>query len=197
MRQKRDGLNFRNNSRNNLMIRIEDATSDALRSNLESLEDCKQLAELLARAVSEKLPCVIGLVGTLGAGKTQLVKFLAQALGANPADVFSPTFVLVHPLGTQPEIYHLDAYRIHDSDEFLELGIEELFEQPAITLIEWADRFVECMPKATLWIELLTQDPQSQSRQIQIRNLSKHPGLQERLIQSIESLSSHPRGSAS
>lgn len=192
MRRKLAGPNFRNNSRNNLMIRIEDTTADAFRANLESLEDCQQLADRLAVALSEKLPCVVGLVGTLGAGKTQLVKFLAQALGAHPEDVFSPTFVLVHPLGTQPEIYHLDAYRIHDSDEFLELGIEELFEQPAITLVEWADRFVECMPKATLWVELHSPDPQSQAREIQIRNLTKHPGLKDRLIQSLVDLSTQP-----
>jgi tRNA threonylcarbamoyladenosine biosynthesis protein TsaE len=92
-----------------------------------------------------------------------LVKFLAQALGAHPEDVISPTFVLIHPIDTYPQIYHIDAYRIHDSDEFLELGIEELFEQQAITIIEWADRFVECMPKNTLWIELACEDPQSHS----------------------------------
>ncbi|MFM8571647.1 MAG: tRNA (adenosine(37)-N6)-threonylcarbamoyltransferase complex ATPase subunit type 1 TsaE [Pirellula sp.] len=165
------------------MIIPKEITPDTLRLSLESIQDCQLFGNQLAPILSKKLPCVIGLVGTLGAGKTQLVKFLAQSLGANPEDVFSPTFVLIHPIGTTPEIFHVDAYRIHDSDEFLELGIEELFEQPAITIIEWADRFPECMPKNTLWIQIHTHNPQSQSRLIQIGNLLKHPKLQEQLVQ--------------
>ena len=97
----------------------------------------------------------------------------------------SPTFVLIHPLGTNPEIHHIDAYRIRDSDEFLELGIEELFEQPVLTIIEWADRFAECMPRNTLWIELLTQDPLSEQRTARITNLNRFPLLKIHLAQSL------------
>lgn len=154
------------------MIHLEESTADACRVKLETLEDCQSLASALALILSHALPCSIGLVGTLGAGKTQFVKFFAQALGALSEDVFSPTFVLIHPLGTIPEIFHVDAYRIHDDDEFLELGIEELFEQPAISIVEWADRFKACMPKKTLWIEITSEDPQSTRREFVLRNLS-------------------------
>jgi len=165
------------------MIQLEEFTADACRVTLETLEDCQSLATALIRILSETLPCCVGLVGTLGAGKTQLVKFLAQALGAAPEDVFSPTFVLIHPIGTSPEIYHIDAYRIGDDDEFLELGIEELFEQPAITIIEWADRFTECMPKNTLWIEMKSEDPSATNRIITLSNLGRLPILKDRLQQ--------------
>ena len=163
------------------MIQLELSNRDAAQVTLDNLEDCKSFATTLASLLSSLTPCAIGLVGTLGAGKTQLVKFFAQALGADPQDVFSPTFVLIHPLGTAPEIYHIDAYRIHDSDEFLELGIEELFEQHAITIIEWADRFANCMPKKTLWIELQSHDPQSQHRSVSLTNLANLPALRDHL----------------
>jgi tRNA threonylcarbamoyladenosine biosynthesis protein TsaE len=172
------------------MIRLVKLTADECRITLDTLEDCQAFGELLARYLPKSLPCTVGLVGTLGAGKTQLVKFIAQALGADPEDVVSPTFVLMHPIGTNPEIHHIDAYRIQDSDEFLELGIEELFEQPVVTIIEWADRFIECMPVNTLWIELVTQDPLSEQRTAMLTNLNRLPQWQEFLAHSL----GDPRG---
>jgi tRNA threonylcarbamoyladenosine biosynthesis protein TsaE len=187
MRLKHAGQNSKNNwKKNKSMIQTEVINDDTSRVTLESLEDCKSFAQSLAKSLAPNLPRTVGLVGTLGAGKTQLVKFLAQALGAHPEDVISPTFVLIHPIDTYPQIYHIDAYRIHDSDEFLELGIEELFEQQAITIIEWADRFVECLPKNTLWIELACEDPPSQRRTVLLRNLSKLPDVQDQLRHSYE-----------
>lgn len=168
------------------MIQLEQSNNDSARVSLECLVDCKAFAKIIASILPKHLPCTIGLVGTLGAGKTQLVKFFAESLGANPENVFSPTFVLIHPIGTTPEVYHVDAYRIHDSDEFLELGIEELFEQPAITIIEWADRFAPCMPKKTLWIELQSDDPQSQRRELTLFNLAKIPALQKELLSALK-----------
>lgn len=112
-------------------------------------------------------PLVIGLVGTLGAGKTTLTQAVAAAANVDPEDVTSPTFTLLcsyqaRVAGDPIELHHLDAYRIGDEDEFLELGIEELFDAPdAWVLIEWADRFESLMPIDTLWlrIELSTDHP--------------------------------------
>jgi tRNA threonylcarbamoyladenosine biosynthesis protein TsaE len=123
---------------------------------LKSLEDCRRLAQGLANNLM--VPMVIGLDGTLGAGKTQFTRFLAEALGADPRDVSSPTFVLVHRYATKPPMYHLDAYRVSDEDAFLDLGIEEMFEQPAVSVIEWSERVANCLPKDHLhfhfeWID--------------------------------------------
>ncbi len=117
-----------------------------------SLEDCHLFATKLSRVI--ETPITIRLDGTLGAGKTQFTKFLAQSLGANSADVTSPTFVLIHRYDTSPVIYHLDAYRVGDEDEFVELGIEEFFEEPAITIVEWGEKFVRALPKDHLAIEI-------------------------------------------
>jgi tRNA threonylcarbamoyladenosine biosynthesis protein TsaE len=118
----------------------------------DSLDDCKQFAARLAKNVVA--PITIRLDGTLGAGKTQFTKFFAEALGANSDDVTSPTFVLIHRYETNPIIYHLDAYRVGDEDEFLELGVEELFEEPAITLIEWGEKYASVLPRDHLVIAI-------------------------------------------
>ncbi|HYO24129.1 MAG TPA: tRNA (adenosine(37)-N6)-threonylcarbamoyltransferase complex ATPase subunit type 1 TsaE, partial [Lacipirellulaceae bacterium] len=58
----------------------------------------------------------------------------------------SPTFVLVNEYRGERPIYHFDAYRLRDEDEFIELGPEEYFESPGLTFVEWADRVERCMP---------------------------------------------------
>ena len=119
---------------------------------IEGLADCQLFAEQVAQHAST--PLAVALSGTLGAGKTQWTRFFAIALGANPASVSSPTFMLVHEYGSRPPIYHLDAYRIGDEEEMLELGFEEMLEAEAITIVEWADRFPRLLPKNTLRIHL-------------------------------------------
>jgi len=104
--------------------------------------------DTLGQALAECLPfgCVVALSGTLGAGKTRLVKALAASYGIHPEDVISPTFVLMQRYEGRVTLYHFDVYRIKDDDEFLELGPEEYFDSEAITLLEWAERVENCLP---------------------------------------------------
>ena len=84
---------------------------------------------------------VIGLAGELGAGKTQLVKGLAQGLGVTER-VHSPTFTLVNEYtsGRLP-LFHLDLYRLDTWAAFQNTGLEGfLFRPPGIAVIEWIDR---------------------------------------------------------
>ncbi len=119
---------------------------------IEDLADCQLFAEQVAQL--SMTPMAIALSGTLGAGKTQWTRFFAISLGAQPASISSPTFMLVHEYDSQPPIYHLDAYRIGDEDEMLELGIEEMLDADAITIIEWSDRFPRLLPRQTLRVHL-------------------------------------------
>ena len=64
----------------------------------------------------------------------------------------SPTFVLVNEYRGRVPIYHIDAYRLRDEDEFLELGPEEYFESEGVTFVEWADRVADCLPAERLEI---------------------------------------------
>jgi tRNA threonylcarbamoyladenosine biosynthesis protein TsaE len=96
----------------------------------------------------------IALSGTLGAGKTRLVQAIAAAYGVPRDEVVSPTFVLCQQYRGTRNINHLDAYRLRDEDEFLELGVEEMFESDAITIIEWADRISGVLPDEYLEIDI-------------------------------------------
>ncbi|MHB8106744.1 MAG: tRNA (adenosine(37)-N6)-threonylcarbamoyltransferase complex ATPase subunit type 1 TsaE [Candidatus Cryosericum sp.] len=96
------------------------------------------LLETLSRGDRESL--VVGLIGSLGAGKTVLTRALAQALGVDRASVASPTFVLERNyLGKEP-VRHFDLYRIEDPRQLVEMGFEEELEKRGVTVIEWAER---------------------------------------------------------
>ena len=134
----------------------------------------------------------MGLVGTLGSGKTTFAQSLAHSLGVDREDVTSPTFNLLssytgQAAGSPRQLHHLDAYRIADEDEFLELGGEELFEaSDSWILIEWADRVESVMPVNTLWITIELDDgdaaspetlpPETQSRRITLATESSSLG---------------------
>ena len=118
--------------------------------------------DIVGQKIFEILPrqCVVALIGTLGAGKTRLIQAIAKAAGINPADVSSPTYVLIHEYqGTVP-IYHFDVYRLNHAGEFLQLGVEEYFERPGLSLIEWGDRVESVLPREhfTIRIEILGEN---------------------------------------
>ena len=131
--------------------------------------------DLLGQALAEVLEpgMVIGLVGPLGAGKTRLVKAVATALGVETDDVTSPTFVLIQEYQGRIPLFHLDAYRVGDLEEFLDLGAEELMAGEGVCLIEWADRFAEVLPADALWIEIRQVSPTA--REWRVYGAGKRP----------------------
>jgi tRNA threonylcarbamoyladenosine biosynthesis protein TsaE len=101
---------------------------------------------------------VVALDGELGAGKTRLVRGIAEAMGIDGAQVSSPTYVLVHeyrpvrsgisagmPPGTS--LFHLDAYRLSGSDELDGLGWDRIVDAFGVIVIEWAARIMEALEK--------------------------------------------------
>ena len=99
---------------------------------------------------------VIALTGDLGSGKTQFVKGFVAGIGSN-AEVTSPTFVLVHEYeGGRLSVYHFDFYRVEKADEIVRLGFDDYLFGDGVTLIEWADRYPELIPKTATWISLET-----------------------------------------
>lgn len=98
---------------------------------------------------------VVALVGQLGAGKTHLVRAVAEGLSiANPDVVSSPTFVLIQEYDARLPIYHFDAYRLSTEAEFAELGAHEYFAGQGVCLIEWADKVRGVLPKEHLEIRM-------------------------------------------
>jgi tRNA threonylcarbamoyladenosine biosynthesis protein TsaE len=100
---------------------------------------------------------VVALIGPLGAGKTHLVRAVAEGLGLRDARVVtSPTFGLIHEYRGRLPIYHFDVYRLRTPSEFLDLGVHEYFDSGGVCLIEWADKVASCLPAKHLRIDIET-----------------------------------------
>src|SRR5579864_7657899 len=90
---------------------------------------------------------VVALIGPLGAGKTHLVRAIAEGLGvADGRVVSSPTFVLIQEYDARLPVYHFDAYRLAGAADFLDLGAHEYFEGRGVCLVEWADSVEGALP---------------------------------------------------
>src|SRR6184192_4049093 len=113
--------------------------------------------EAFGRRLGEALfpGAVVALIGPLGAGKTHLVRAVAEGLGiADSRIVNSPTFVLIQEYAARLPIYHFDAYRLHTPAEFVDLGAHEYFQSGGVCLVEWADRVESCLPAELLRITI-------------------------------------------
>ena len=105
----------------------------------------KNFASKIAKKI--KIGSVIALNGDLGSGKTTFSQGFAKGLGVEQ-HVGSPTFKLVSEYsGSTMKLYHVDCYRLESSEEFLNLGGENLLlPYDGITLIEWANIIEELLP---------------------------------------------------
>jgi tRNA threonylcarbamoyladenosine biosynthesis protein TsaE len=107
----------------------------------QSAEETIALGRKLAPMLAP--PKLVLLRGELGAGKTTLVKGIAEGFhAASEEDVTSPTFTLVHEYhGPAVNLYHIDLYRIDTARELETLGLDDLVAENSVLLIEWGDKF--------------------------------------------------------
>src|SRR5579884_3672673 len=115
------------------------------------------------REIARSLPpdAVVHLIGDLGAGKTFMARVIAAELGADPREVASPSFAILHeyPRPNAPAIIHIDGYRLSESRrEWLEIGIPELLAQPGVKLIEWPKRAFEEFEDAHVEVTIRVRD---------------------------------------
>jgi len=106
--------------------------------------DTERAGREIARTLAPD--AVVHLVGDLGAGKTFLARAIAAELGADPREVASPSFAIVHeyPRRGAPPVIHIDGYRLSESRrEWFEIGIPEILAGPGVKLIEWPKREFE------------------------------------------------------
>ena len=121
--------------------------------------DTERAGREIARTLSPD--AVVHLVGDLGAGKTFLARAIAAELGADPREVASPTFAIVHeyPRRGGAPIIHIDGYRLSENRrEWLEIGIPEMLSGPGVKLIEWPKREFEEFEDAHLEVRILVRD---------------------------------------
>ncbi|TCK72112.1 tRNA (adenosine(37)-N6)-threonylcarbamoyltransferase complex ATPase subunit type 1 TsaE [Acidipila rosea] len=133
-------------------------------SSAATIEAGQEIAKLLPP------PKLLILRGDLGTGKTTLVKGIAQALGAaDPDEVTSPTFTLIHEYegtrdGKPVLLYHLDLYRIETERQLESLGIDELTTPDALVLVEWGEKFPSIVRRSNG--EIMMQTTGGDSRRI-------------------------------
>lgn len=90
---------------------------------------------------------VVTLSGELGGGKTCFVRGVVASLApASKELVASPTFAILNEYPGQPPVLHYDCYRLHGSDDAIELGFEEQLSGDAVCLIEWPERIAAILP---------------------------------------------------
>jgi len=111
-----------------------------------SPKETKEFARRIAKKIKPGM--TVALYGELGSGKTTFTRFLIEALGLS-SRVQSPTFVIAKQyIGNKMVVNHIDLYRLTNSDEIEDLGLEEMFEDDsAINIIEWPELIEKLLPK--------------------------------------------------
>ena len=106
------------------------------------------LPSVAAQVVAEMQHPVVLLFGSMGAGKTTLIKALCKVLLVED-EVSSPTYSLVNEYETEAgeTIYHFDLYRLNSPEEALDFGVEEYLESGNMCLIEWPEKIVDFLPE--------------------------------------------------
>lgn len=113
----------------------------------ETFEIGKKLSEQL------KPGDVVLVEGSLGAGKSVLIRGLAYGLGVEE-DLPSPTFTLVNEYNAKFKIYHFDLYRVNDPYELYEIGFEDYVYSKAVSFIEWPSKAGDLIPEDSIFINI-------------------------------------------
>jgi tRNA threonylcarbamoyladenosine biosynthesis protein TsaE len=131
----------------------------------------------LGRRLASKLKpgSIVLLRGDLGAGKTTLVKGIAEGFNAARAeDVTSPTFTLIHEYrGAEVTLYHIDLYRIDTQRELDTLALDDLITANSILLIEWGEKFERFAKERD--VEIAIEHKGGDARTVKVESAKPHP----------------------
>jgi len=124
---------------------------------VQNLAELEEAIPRIADALGQRRK--VALYGGLGAGKTTLVQAFCRWLGVADTPT-SPTFALVHEYGFQDAagnpalVHHLDLYRLKSAQEALDIGIEELLDDPWYCFMEWPQVVEPLLPENVAKIQL-------------------------------------------
>jgi tRNA threonylcarbamoyladenosine biosynthesis protein TsaE len=126
-----------------------------IRAATHAATETKRLASALAELA--RPGDLVLLAGDLGAGKTAFTQGFGAALGVSER-ITSPTFTLVNQYEGRLVLNHIDAYRIEQLAEVLDIGLPELLDEGGVTVIEWGDAIVPALPADFLLIQITMGD---------------------------------------
>lgn len=144
---------------------------------VDSVTQTQNIAMQLAHYMEGKKACIL-LKGDLGAGKTTFTKALGEALGVSKV-INSPTFTILksYKMRDQRILYHIDAYRLEGMSQ--DLGFDEIFDEDAISVVEWPHFIQECLPNSFLSITIKVINGDKRSLQFEMNNKSTVNDLKE------------------
>ena len=130
----------------------------------ETIELGRKIGRLLTKGD------VIAMQGTLAAGKTTITKGIAESLGVTDT-ITSPTFCLISEYSGKMPLYHMDVYRLDGTEDFINLGVDDMLYGDGVCIIEWSEKIMDELPKNTIILRILPQD--DNSRKIEIENFNE------------------------
>lgn len=102
---------------------------------------------------------IVALNAPMGSGKTTFTNAILRAMGVEHSEG-SPTFAIIHAYNSPyyGEVYHMDAYRLDDLEEALDIGMEELFYSGAYCFIEWPEKVEALLPENTVEVTIMVNE---------------------------------------
>lgn len=100
---------------------------------------------------------VIAMQGTLAAGKTTITKGIAQALEIQDT-ITSPTFCLISEYYGKMPLYHMDVYRLEGTEDFINLGTDDMIYGDGVSIIEWSEKIMDELPDRTIILNIQPQE---------------------------------------
>ena len=131
-------------------------------------EETIKLGELIGTLL--KPGDVIAMTGTLAAGKTTITKGIAKSLNITD-EITSPTFCLISEYEGRIPLYHMDVYRLEGSEDFINLGVEEMLYGNGVCIIEWSEKVKSELPKKSILMKITPKE--NEMREIEISNWDK------------------------
>lgn len=130
----------------------------------ETIELGKKIGSMLQKGD------VLAMQGTLAAGKTTITKGIASALGVDDT-ITSPTFCLISEYEGKMPLYHMDVYRLEGTEDFINLGVDDMIYGRGVSIIEWSEKIMDELPSKTIIIRLEpVEDSTGTKRKITIEN---------------------------
>ncbi|CAN5211268.1 hypothetical protein BH18ACT4_BH18ACT4_14880 [soil metagenome] len=148
-----------------------------VKARTASVDETRALAAALAELA--RPDDIIVLAGDLGSGKTAFAQGFGRGLGVT-VPITSPTFTLARHYEGRLGLHHLDVYRLEQMSEVFDMGLPELLDEGAVTLIEWGDAIIPALPAEFLEVRLAFPDDGPDDAPDDAPDERPHSGTDER-----------------